>query len=92
MNIEVKNSVKPVDYNKSMEILERRVEDILLGKIKSLEDRRFIWAIARRYSWGSLARQLGCHRVTIKKRYKAAVLTLEFSLDKTMIDKIDKLI
>ena len=31
MNIEVKNSVKPVDYNKSMKILERRVEDILLG-------------------------------------------------------------
>ena len=36
MNIEVKNSVKPVDYNKSMEILERRVEDILLGKKNEL--------------------------------------------------------
>ena len=64
----------------------------LLGKIKTLEDRRLIWAKAMRYSWVSLARQFGCHRVTIKKRYKAAVLTLEFSLDKTMIDKIDKLI
>ena len=36
MNIEVKNSVKPVDYNKSIEILERRVEDILLGKKNEL--------------------------------------------------------
>ena len=36
MNIEVKNSVKPVDYNKSMEILERRVEDILLGRKNEL--------------------------------------------------------
>ncbi len=36
MNIEVKNSVKPVDYNKSMVILERRVEDILLGKKNEL--------------------------------------------------------
>ena len=36
MNIEVKNSVKPVDYSKSMKILERRVEDILLGKKNEL--------------------------------------------------------
>ena len=36
MNIEVKNSVKPVDYNKSMEFLERRVEDVLLGKKNEL--------------------------------------------------------
>ena len=36
MNIEVKNSVKPVDYNKSMDILERRVENILLGKKNEL--------------------------------------------------------
>ena len=36
MNIEVKNSVKPVDYNKSMEFLERRVEDILLGEKNEL--------------------------------------------------------
>ena len=32
MNIEVKNSVKLIDYNESMKILEKRVEDILLGK------------------------------------------------------------
>ena len=36
MNIEVKNSVKLVDYNKSMEFLERRVEDILLGEKNEL--------------------------------------------------------
>jgi lipoyl(octanoyl) transferase len=32
MNMEVKNSVKPVDYVESMKILEKRVDDVLLGK------------------------------------------------------------
>ena len=32
MNIEVKNSIKPVDYTKSVEKLEKRVEEVLLGK------------------------------------------------------------
>ena len=32
MNIEVKISVKPIDYIKSMNILERRVRDVSLGK------------------------------------------------------------
>ena len=32
MSIEVKNSVKPVDYNESMLILEKRVADVLSGK------------------------------------------------------------
>ena len=32
MNIEVKNSIKPVDYIDSIKILEKRVEDVLLGK------------------------------------------------------------
>jgi len=32
MNIEVKNSVKPVDYVESMKILEKRVDDVFLGK------------------------------------------------------------
>ena len=32
MNIEVKNSVNPVDYINSMKFLEKRVEDVLLGK------------------------------------------------------------
>ena len=36
MNIEVKNSVKPVDYNKSMKILEKRVVDVSLGKKNEL--------------------------------------------------------
>ena len=34
MDIEVKNSVKPVDYNESMKILERRVMDVFIGKKK----------------------------------------------------------
>jgi len=36
MNVEVKNSVKPVDYVESMEFLEKRVEDVFLGKKKEL--------------------------------------------------------
>ena len=40
MNIEVKNSVKPVDYAKSMKILEQRVQDVLLDKKDE-----FLWII-----------------------------------------------
>ena len=36
MNIEVKNSVKPVDYIESMKILEQRVVDVNLGKKSEL--------------------------------------------------------
>ena len=36
MNIEVKTSKKPVDYKESIEILEKRVEDVLTGKKKEL--------------------------------------------------------
>ena len=36
MNIEVKNSQKPVDYAESMEKLEERVKSVLLGKKKEL--------------------------------------------------------
>ena len=32
MNIEVKNSLKTVDYAKSMNFLEKRVNDVILGK------------------------------------------------------------
>ena len=40
MSIEVKNSVKPVDYTKSMKILERRVHDVFLGK-----KNEFLWIV-----------------------------------------------
>ena len=36
MNIEVKNSLKLVDYNESMKILEKRVNDVFLGNKKEL--------------------------------------------------------
>ena len=36
MSIEVKNTVNTVDYEESMNILEQRVEDVLLGKKKEL--------------------------------------------------------
>ena len=36
MNIEVKNSVKPVDYIESIKILEKRVEDVFWGRKNEL--------------------------------------------------------
>ena len=36
MNIEVKNTVKPIDYAESMKILEKRVQDVLFEKKKEL--------------------------------------------------------
>ena len=36
MSIEVKNSQKPVDYLESMKILEKRVDDVFLGKNREL--------------------------------------------------------
>ena len=32
MKIEVKNEVKPIDYSKSMKVLEKRAKDVFLGK------------------------------------------------------------
>ena len=32
MNIEVKNSIKPIDYLQSIKVLEKRVHDVFLGK------------------------------------------------------------
>jgi len=40
MNIEVKNSMKPIDYAKSMKILEKRVQDVLLEKKEE-----FLWIL-----------------------------------------------
>ena len=50
MNIEVKNSVKPVDYIESIKILEERVEDVFLGQ-KS----EFLWILEHKtvYTAGS---------------------------------------
>ena len=36
MNIEVKNSVKPIEYIRSMKILEKRVNDVYTGKKNEL--------------------------------------------------------
>jgi len=36
MNIEVKNGINLVDYEKSMEILEKRAADVFSGKKKEL--------------------------------------------------------
>tara|TARA_R100000544_G_scaffold27275_3_gene14163 strand:+ start:907 stop:1287 length:381 start_codon:yes stop_codon:yes gene_type:complete len=56
-----------------------------------LEERQILWQRSRRYSWVALGKMFGCHRVTIKKKYINAIFTLENKLDKTLIDKIDKI-
>ena len=40
MNIQVKNTIKPIDYLKSIKILEKRANDVLLGKKDE-----FLWII-----------------------------------------------
>jgi len=52
MNIEVKNSIKPVDYIESVEKLEKRVEEVLLGKKEEL-----LWILEHKtvYTAGSSA-------------------------------------
>ena len=56
-----------------------------------LEERQILWARSKRYSWVALGKMFGCHRVTIKKKYINAIFNLENKLDKTLIDKIDKI-
>ena len=54
MNIEVKNSVKPIDYVKSMKILEKRVDDVFLGK-----KGEFLWVLEHNsvYTAGTSAKE-----------------------------------
>jgi hypothetical protein len=56
-----------------------------------LEERKILWARSKRYSWIALGKMFGCHRVTIKKKYINAIFNLESRLDKSLIDKIDKI-
>ena len=53
MNIEVKKTVKPLDYNESMKILETRVNDVMLGKKNEL-----LWILEHNtvYTAGSSAK------------------------------------
>ena len=54
MNIEVKNSMKPIDYAKSMKILEKRVQDVLLEKKEE-----FLWILEHKtvYTAGTSANE-----------------------------------
>ena len=55
MNIEVKNSVKPIDYIESMKVLEQRVHDVFLGKKDEL-----LWIIEHKpvYSAGISSKKI----------------------------------
>jgi len=56
-----------------------------------LEERRLIWSRAMRYSWVSLAKRFGCHRVTIKRRYVTALMAMEEKAKShNLIDNIDR--
>ena len=54
MSIEVKNSIKPVDYIESMKILEKRVEDVYLDKKDEL-----LWILEHNtvYTAGKIAKE-----------------------------------
>ena len=54
MNIEVKNSIKPIDYAKSMKILEKRVQDVLFEKKEEL-----LWILEHKtvYTAGTSAKE-----------------------------------
>ena len=54
MKIEVKNSIKLVDYSKAIKILEKRVEDVLLGKKDEL-----LWILEHKpvYTAGTSSRE-----------------------------------
>ena len=54
MNIEVKNSIKPIDYTRSMKILEKRVQDVLLEKKEE-----FLWILEHKtvYTAGTSANE-----------------------------------
>jgi len=53
MKIEVKNEVKPIDYSKSMKVLEKRAKDVFLGKKNEL-----LWIVEHNpvYTAGSSAK------------------------------------
>jgi len=75
--------------NKQINCWDLTVTELL--PLVELEDRQILWARSKRYSWVALGKMFGCHRVTIKKKYVAAVFTLESKLNKTLIDKIDNI-
>jgi len=75
--------------NKQITCWDLTVTELL--PLVELEDRQILWARSKRYSWVALGKMFGCHRTTIKKKYVAAVFNLESKLDKTLIDKIDKI-
>ena len=54
MTIEVKNSIKPVDYLDSIKILEKRVDDVFLGKKEE-----FLWILEHKtvYTAGTSSRE-----------------------------------
>ena len=54
MNIEVKNSVKPIDYTKSIKILEKRAHDVFLGNKDEL-----LWIVEHKsvYTAGTSSRE-----------------------------------
>ena len=74
MNIEVKNSVKPIDYIESMKILEQRVHDVFLGKKNEL-----LWIIEHKpvYTAGISSKKIDLldKKLTVIKTNRGGKLT-----------------
>ena len=85
---ENKGKLKLRANNKQIVCWELAIE---LLPFVELKERKILWARARKHSWVALSKMFGCHRVTIKKKYINAIFNLESKLDKTLIDKIDKI-
>ena len=74
----------PKQYN----CWELAIEILLLV---DLDQRRLLWARSCKFSWSALAKQFGCHRVTIKKRYLETIFIIKNIANKNLLDKINKI-
>ena len=75
MKIEVKNSVKLIDYDESMRILEKRVDDVFLGKKKE-----FLWILEHKtiYTAGKSSKEKDIlnKKLKIKKTNRGGKITV----------------
>tara|TARA_X000001382_G_C3072884_1_gene148046 strand:- start:56 stop:463 length:408 start_codon:yes stop_codon:yes gene_type:complete len=84
-----KDKLKLRANNKQIACWELTIIDLL--PLVDLNEKKLLWSRAKNYSWVSLGKMFGCHRVTIKKKYLTALFNLENKLTKILIDKIDRI-
>ena len=76
MKIEVKNSLNPIDYVKSIEILEQRVKDVFLGKKNEL-----LWIIEHNpvYTAGTSSKSTDILDMSFTKNLSNYIISLNIS-------------